>query len=88
MPAVIKNHISFATKQAEAEALFPPGMITTKEASVEANVTAERIRQLVRDRGIGHWVERLRCYAVDRAKLEDHLARKRRKRGGISGAPK
>jgi hypothetical protein len=43
-------------------------------------VTVERVRQLVESHRIGRWVERLRCYAIDPAKLTAALASTKRRR--------
>jgi excisionase family DNA binding protein len=79
MPAIIKHHISFASKSAAADALLQPGELTTAEAAALAGVSTERIRQLIKSHRIGRWVPRLRLFAVDSAKLAEHLARRKKR---------
>jgi excisionase family DNA binding protein len=77
MPAIIRGHVSFVPK--EPDALFRDGEVTTAEAAVLAGCTTERIRQLIKQKRIGRWEPRLRMYVVDRAKLDAHLASRKRK---------
>jgi hypothetical protein len=78
MPAIIRSHVHFLAKD-DSDALLRPGELLTHEAAELAGRTTERIRQLVRRHGVGRWEPRLRCYVVDRVRLLDHLARRKRK---------
>jgi hypothetical protein len=79
MPAIIRNHVNFVAK-ADDDALFKSSELTTAEAAEVAGVTVERIRQLVESHKVGRWIERLRCYAIDRTKLTAALASTKRRR--------
>jgi hypothetical protein len=82
MPAILRQHVRYqAAKSDEGAALFKASELTTREAAELANVTLERIRQIVESHEVGRWVERLQCYAIDRGKLEAYLGRKRGRRG-------
>jgi hypothetical protein len=78
MPAILRGHVRFNSK-ADGEALLQPGELTTAEAAAIADCSTERIRQLVKQYRLGSWSSRLRMYVVDHAKLDAHLASRKRK---------
>jgi hypothetical protein len=80
MPAIIRGPVNYAAKSADGHALFRVDELTTVEASRMAGVTVERIRQLVESHKVGRWIERLRLYAIDPAKLTAALASTKRRR--------
>jgi hypothetical protein len=81
LPAILKGHVHFnLAKVDESDVLFRVSELTTREAAELAGCTLERVRQLVERHKVGRWIERLQCYAIDRQKLLDHMARKKRRR--------
>jgi hypothetical protein len=80
MPAILKGHVHFNLAKADDVALFRVDELTTAEASEVAGVTVERVRQLVESHNVGRWIERLKCYAIDFAKLTAALASTKRRR--------
>jgi hypothetical protein len=77
MPAILRRHIDYS--KADGDALLQPGELTTSGAAAIADCSTERIRQLVKQYRLGSWSSRLRMYVVDRAKLDAHLASRKRK---------
>jgi hypothetical protein len=80
MPAILRQHVHYAAKADDSDALLKAGDLLTSEASAEFKLSSERIRQLCRRHGCGEWSDRLRAYIVNRQRLADHLARSRRRR--------
>jgi excisionase family DNA binding protein len=80
MVSVIRGAVNYGVKADDGDALFKASELTTREAAELAGCSLERVRQLVEEHNIGRWVERLQCYAIDRGKLMDHLARKKGRR--------
>jgi hypothetical protein len=77
MPAIIKHHVDFVSKSADA--LLQPGEITTSEAAALAECSTENIRLWVKKHRIGHWEPRLQMFIINREKLVARMKRRKAK---------
>jgi hypothetical protein len=48
MPAILRQHVHYAAKADDGDALLRPGQLLSAEAAAEFGISSERVRQLCR----------------------------------------